>query len=98
MARSAEFAIAIGEADFRGKGYGTEVARLTVAVGFEQFNFNRIWLTVNEENVGAVRAYEKAGFVKEGLMRQNGFANGGYYNTYIMSILRDEYERARGAV
>ncbi|MDB4894856.1 MAG: GCN5-related N-acetyltransferase [Firmicutes bacterium] len=98
VARSAEFAIVIGSGEYRGKGYGTEVTRLAVAVGFEQFNFNRIWLTVSEENLAGVRAYAKAGFVKEGLLRQNGFANGRYYNVYVMSILRDEYERARGAV
>ncbi len=95
-ARSAEFAIAIGEPDFRGRGYGTEVTRLTVKVGFESFNLNRIWLTVNEANLAGQRAYEKAGFVKEGLMRQNGFAHGAYYNAYLMAILREDYERSKG--
>jgi [ribosomal protein S5]-alanine N-acetyltransferase len=96
VARSAEFAIVIGEPQFRGKGYGTEITRLAVRVGFEQFNFNRIWLHVSEENPAGIRAYEKAGFDKEGLLRQHGFTHGRYYNAYIMAILRNEPSVPRG--
>lgn len=97
VARSAEFAIAIGEADYRGKGYGTEVTRLMARIGFEEFNLNRIWLNVNENHVAAVRAYEKAGFAKEGLLREYGFGRGSYYNAYIMSILRSDFESGKGS-
>ncbi len=97
-ARKAELALLIGETEFRGKGYGTEAVRLLVQVGFEQFNLNRIWLTVNEQNLAAIRAYEKAGFRKEGLLRAFGFANGAYYNVYLMAILREEYEMQKGSV
>ena len=92
VAHTAEFAIVIGEADTRGKGYGTEITRLMVQVGFGQFNLNRIWLTVSAENPAALRAYEKAGFVREGLLRDYGFANGSYYDSCIMAILRKDYE------
>lgn len=95
VARSAEFAIVIGEPDCRGKGYGTEITRLTAQIGFERFNLNRIWLTVNADNLAAVRAYNKAGFVQEGLMRDYGFANGSYYDSYMMAILRKDYETGK---
>lgn len=97
VARSAEFGIVIGEADYRGKGYGTEVTRLVVRVGFEEFNLNRIWLNVNENHAAAIRAYEKAGLVKEGLLREYGFGHGSYYNAYIMSILRSDFESGKGS-
>ncbi|MDF2630474.1 MAG: putative acetyltransferase [Symbiobacteriaceae bacterium] len=97
-ARSAEFGICIGEEDFRGQGYGTEVTRLMVKIGFEEFNLNRIWLHVSADNPAGVRAYEKAGFQREGWLRQHGFINGKYYDAYLMAVLREEYERReRGA-
>jgi RimJ/RimL family protein N-acetyltransferase len=98
VAHSAEFGIVIGEAEFRGKGYGTDITRLLVRIGFEEFNLNRIWLTVHEQNLPGIRAYEKAGFTKEGLLRSHGYQHGRYYNMYMMSILRDEYESRKGLV
>lgn len=95
VARSAEYAGMIGEAEFRGKGYGTEMVRLMVDVAFRNFNLNRFWLTVYEPNIGAMRAYEKAGFVKEGLMRECVYLHGQYHNAYMMSVLRSDWERER---
>jgi RimJ/RimL family protein N-acetyltransferase len=95
FAHSAEFAIAIGEGDYRGKGYGTAVAVLMAQIGFEQLNLNRIWLHVHTTNAAGVRAYEKAGYVKEGLLRQNGFSNGTYYDSYIMAVIRSDYEERK---
>jgi len=96
IARSAELGIAIGEAEFRGKGYGTDAVRLLVQIGFEQFNLNRIHLSANANNKAGIRAYEKAGFSHEGLRRQHGFINGRYYDSVIMAILRSEYEAGKG--
>lgn len=96
VARSAEYAISIGEADYRGKGYGSEVTALMVRIGFEEFNLNRIWLTVYAPNAGAVRAYEKAGFVREGLLRQYAYIGGTYLDAHLMAILRSDYESGKG--
>lgn len=95
-ARSAELGIAVGEAEYRGKGYGTDTVRLLVQIGFDQFNLNRIWLIANAGNLAGIRAYEKAGFAVEGRMRQYGFVNGAYYDAVIMAILRGEYENGKG--
>jgi RimJ/RimL family protein N-acetyltransferase len=96
VAHIAEFGISIGEAEYRGKGYGTDIASLMLRIGFEQLNLHRIWLTVQAENLAGIRAYEKAGYTKEGLLRAAGFAGGRYYNSYMMSVLREEYEMRKG--
>lgn len=96
-ARSAELAIVIGEADYRGKGYGTEVIRQMLQIGFAEFNLNRIWLTVYAGNAPAIRAYEKAGFTREGVLREYAFLGGTYQDAHLMAILRAEYESGKGS-
>lgn len=91
--RSSEFGIAIGEKDYWNKGYGTEAVKLLINVGFDVHNFNRIQLTVVANNSGAIRAYEKVGFVHEGAKRDAVYHNGEYSNLLVMSILRDEWTR-----
>ncbi len=93
--RHAMYGIFIGEADARGKGYGTEVTSLMVGYGFATLNLNRVWLHVYEDNKGAIRAYEKVGFRLEGVLRQDNFREGRYGNTVVMGILRSEWKAAR---
>ena len=68
----------IGDKSCWNKGYGTEVMRLLLRSGFETLNLNRIFLRVDEANKGGIRAYEKAGFVHEGRLRQAVFRDGEY--------------------
>ncbi|HLO04819.1 MAG TPA: GNAT family protein [Symbiobacteriaceae bacterium] len=93
VSRSAEFAIVIGEE--RGKGYGTEVTKLMIDIAFGYFNLNRFWLTAYEPNVAAIRCYEKAGFVKEGILREHVYMHGQYLNGVMMAVLRSDWERER---
>ena len=96
IAHSCEFRILIGEKDFWNGGYGTEVTQLMVAYGFEVLNMHKVWLGVTADNLGAVRCYEKVGFVKEGVLRDETYRNSRYYDALRMSILRNEYDQLRG--
>lgn len=91
ISRTAEFRIIIGEKEYWNKGYGTEAAKLTVKYGFEKLNLNRVWLGVNAEYKSAIKSYENAGFVHEGILRQEIYRNSKYYDAVRMSILREEY-------
>jgi RimJ/RimL family protein N-acetyltransferase len=93
--RSSEFRILIGEKDYWGKGYGTEATQLMVAYAFEVLNLHKVWLGVNSQNVGAIKSYEKVGFIKEGELRDEIFRNGRYYSAIRMSILQSEYQSVR---
>ena len=89
--RSSEFGIMIGDKAYWDQGYGTEAVRLLVKHGFNTLNLNRIFLHVFENNPRAIRAYEKAGFVHEGKLRQAEFKDGMYIDILVMSILKDEF-------
>jgi RimJ/RimL family protein N-acetyltransferase len=90
--RSGEFFIFIGDKTQWGKGIGTQVTKQILAYGFEKLNLNRIMLTVSAPNNGGIRAYVKAGFKKEGVMRNACFREGQFHDKIMMSILRDEWE------
>jgi len=92
VSRKAELAIVLTPGNLE-KGYGSEALKLLLSFGFDQINLNRIWLTVNANNHRAIHVYEKAGFVREGVLRQDRFINGHYEDTVIMSILREDYDR-----
>jgi RimJ/RimL family protein N-acetyltransferase len=93
--RQTSFGITIGVKEAWGQGFGTEATALLVRYAFETLNLNRVWLHVYEHNPRAVRCYEKAGFQREGVLRQDTFRDGRYWNTFVMSILREEWD-ARG--
>lgn len=88
--------IFIGDKDYWGKGFGSDAMKVLVKFIFEQMNVNKIKLFVYSFNQRAVKSYEKCGFVREGVLRQEIFRDGKYHDEYIMSILKDEYFQKNG--
>ena len=93
--RTAVFGIIVGAKTEWGKGYGTETTWLMAKHGFEALNLNRITLHVREFNDRGIRAYERVGYRREGLLRQDSFVEGKYHNTIVMGLLREEWDAAR---
>lgn len=87
-----EVGIFIGTKTNWDKGVGTEVMLLFLKHVFETLNLHRIWLRVHSTNERAIRCYEKAGFIKEGVFRDGDFVRGKYINVNIMSVLRTEWK------
>lgn len=88
--RSAEMALVICP-QYWGKGAGREAVQLMLRHAFWHLNLNRVHLKVFADNTRAVRLYEQAGFVREGLLRQDAFLEGRYRDTLLMSMLLEEY-------
>ena len=73
------------------------MAALWRAIAFEKMNLNRVYLRVFENNSRAIRVYERCGFQKEGVLREDHYAGGRYYNTLVMALLKHEYfEKYKG--
>lgn len=92
--RAAEIGISIGEKKYWNRGYGRDTMRLMLRHGFNDLNLNRIYLFVFDTNGRAIKAYNAAGFVEEGRLRQDIYKNGRYIDTHIMSVLRGEWQDA----
>ncbi len=94
---SGEYGIFIGEESARGRGYGKEATKLILRYAFGELKLHRIFLTVMCDNLQAISAYEKSGFVMEGIMREEYLRSDGYIDIIIMSILKDEWEEREAA-
>jgi len=89
--KTAEFGILIGEPECRGKGYGSETARLILDYGFTALGLHNILLRVFEYNLAGRRAYEKAGFRACGRRRQCRFMGGRLWDEISMECLASEF-------
>ncbi|MEW6406445.1 MAG: GNAT family protein [Chloroflexota bacterium] len=88
---SAELGIMIGDKTCWNQGHGTEVMILLLRHCFETLNLHRVFLRVYADNTRGLRAYEKAGFVEEGRMREAVFKHGKYDDVVFMGVLRSEW-------
>lgn len=88
---TAEIGITLGEAQERGKGYGTEAVRLLVDYAFQHLNAWNVWLDTAAYNQAAIRAYQKAGFREIGRRRGARVAGGGRHDIVLMDCTRDNF-------
>jgi len=90
--RAAETGIFIGDKDYWGKGYGTDAMEVLIDFCFSEMNLNKIILMVHSFNERALRCYEKCGFSVEGVLRQEVYRHGRYYDSIAMGLLREEWD------
>jgi diamine N-acetyltransferase len=89
--RTAAFGIIIGEADCRGKGFGTEVTRLMLDFAFTALGLHSVMLTTDSYNLAGQAAYRKAGFKEFGRRRQCSFLGGQLLDVVYMDCLASEF-------
>ncbi len=86
----AEYGIFIGAPEGRGRGVGTAAAKLMLRYCFEEEGLHRVYLRVFPENQQAIRSYEKAGFLREGLLKEDVCIDGRYRDILWMAKLADK--------
>lgn len=90
--RSCGFRIALTRGA-RGRGFGSEATRLIVGYVFDRVQepiIHRIELEVYEFNDRAIRTYERAGFVREGVRRDALRQDDRFHDAIVMSVLRTD--------
>lgn len=91
--KHAEFGIILGDKVQWGKGYAGECIKVLGDYLFKKLKFERMFLRKDFGNKKAERAYEKAGFVEEGIMRKHSYnrIDKIFHDQYVMSILKEEW-------
>ena len=75
----------------RRMGYCLPLVQSMLELGFGKLNLRRIELNVYDTNPAAIACYERAGFVREGLLRKSVLLGDRFWNTIVMAILREEW-------
>lgn len=76
----------------RGKGYATEAAKIIVDYLFLSKDIVRIQAGTNIRNKASQKVLEKVGFKREGTLRKAMFVRGEWFDTFLFSILREEWK------
>ncbi len=77
-------------ADARGRGFGTEAQRLLADWLFATTPINRVEASTDMDNVPEQRSLDKAGFVREGVMRGAQFRGDAYHDLVYYSRIRSD--------
>ncbi|UCG44823.1 MAG: GNAT family N-acetyltransferase, partial [Candidatus Bathyarchaeota archaeon] len=76
-------------------GYGTEAIQLMIDYLFLLKDAPRVTINTDARNSASIRAAEKAGFKKEGIIRKGGFTWGQYADACILGILREDWKEPK---
>lgn len=87
-----EYGIFIGEESCRGKGLGTDAAKLILSYAFDTLKMNRVFLRVFADNTAAINSYKHAGFEVEGVFKQDVIIDGVACDMVFMAILRKDWK------
>lgn len=97
--KNCNFRICLFRHETCGQGVGEQVIKETLKFGFETLKLHRIELEVFDFNHRAYRAYEKSGFIKEGIKRKAHLQEDGTYcDVIIMSILEEDYYTTQNVI
>jgi aminoglycoside 6'-N-acetyltransferase len=77
----------------RGRGIGTEAVRRVVRILFEEQGHHRLTIDPAAANAAAIRAYERVGFRRVGVLRryERDADGGGWHDGLLMELLADEW-------
>lgn len=73
------------------KGYARESCNLLFNYGFKGLGLNKIWTEIYEFDVKKKKLYESLGFKLDGILRENCFYDGKWWDSLILSLLNKDY-------
>ena len=69
-----------------GKGIASEALKLVKNLAFTTIALNKLVATCSSNNIGSYKVLEKAGFSREGCLKQNSVLNNKYVDDYIYGL------------
>ncbi|RHX73874.1 N-acetyltransferase [Lactiplantibacillus plantarum] len=88
----AQLAIAIGDPDERGHGYGTETLSLILNYAFNELNLYKVCLDVIATNPAAIAVYQNSGFEFEGTNKRAIKRDGQRIDLYHMGLFAADFQ------
>ncbi|MFG3255748.1 GNAT family N-acetyltransferase [Streptomyces sp. NPDC048172] len=88
--RSASLGYCLSEAMW-GHGYATESVHALLRWAFDTLDLNRVQAEADTRNAASARVLEKAGFLREGTLREDCVVNGEVSDSWVFGLLRREW-------
>ncbi|WP_431930255.1 GNAT family N-acetyltransferase [Nonomuraea jabiensis] len=76
----------------RGHGYGTDVVAVLCHYGFVVRGLQRLQIETLSDNVAMLRAAERNGFVREGVLRSSAWVMGEFLDEVLLGLLAQEWK------
>lgn len=73
------------------EGIAEEACKLLFDYGFKELGLRKIWTEIYEFDSKKYELYHKFGFHDDGMLRSQYFYDGKWWNSYLMSLLNEEY-------
>lgn len=77
--------------EYQGKGYGTSAMKILMKYGFMEKRLNKYSASVLEGNDASINMHRKLGCEQEGVLKQNIYTNGRYYDEIYFGLTKDKY-------
>lgn len=91
--RFADISLVIGEKRCWGKGIATEAIKNLTMFGFNVLNLNKLQAGCYSKNIGSSKAFTKAGFKKEGVLKNHWIVNGECQDGIILGLAYIDWSR-----
>lgn len=88
---AAEMSLAIGAQADRNQGYGSDAMRLALVYAFNEMNLHRLRAVVPGYNAGALRFFERFGFIEEVRRREALLLHGQRHDELWLGLLRRDW-------
>ena len=92
VSRNANIFAIIGEREYWGKGIAGEASKLMINYGFTELNFHKIIAGVFTPNTRSLRAAEKLGFEKEGVLKEEMYVDGQYHDVHRFALFKRDWK------
>ena len=83
----ANIGIMIGDKSQWGKGYGTQAIKLAIKYAFDKLKLHKATTGIYAVNKGSIKAFIKAGFVIEGVLKEHYLYNNKYIDNFLLGII-----------
>lgn len=92
--RNADLSLYIGwnEQYIDEEGFAEEACRLLFNYGFKELGLEKIWTEIYSFDNKKLDLYKKLGFAIDGELRNQYFYDGKWWNSYMLSLLANEWE------
>jgi len=82
----------IGDKNYWGQGFGRDAKMLLLDYAFDTLGLRRVKSSVLEYNDRSLRMNRACGYRQEGVLRQERFKEGRYWDEILLAVMREEWE------